>query len=523
MSDRTELLLARLEQLIQQVHMYVGARYVPRFLDDPWDPNNEYEPLDVVDNGSGTSYIAKKPVPVGILLSDRQYWFVYGSTSGAIINLQNQIDAIVLKIQNLTQGAINVLYPDSSTGLNPATGDGVTDDTTNLNAIIQYALTHDKNVYFPRGTYNISSITINFTSDHKTINLFGDGKQSKILVSGTGIIMQNTTEASVPNYCKVENLHFYGASTSGTRLLQFINVFNGLIQNCLFEHADIGLLLGSNIWSNIINCRFNNCSWDNVYMCGVNEDNRCLYAGNNAVNFYGCVSYGAGRDGFECVGNSGCNFYGCTSESNGACGIRMLKSGSFNGRGNLVSGSWFEFNPSGHINIDSANDASDCNYTVSDCGFVSNNSQSVASVSITGTNGAVLVSGCHFRRMSGSSASVSSSPNVRSIHNRYSYTPTYSELAGEHTDTTHCRINSNASILYNTRDITGATRNSTGNYTVTVNHWVNSVAANAEQASAIASCVPANQGDGTCNITVLIRDLSNNLADLDAPFSIIAM
>ena len=96
-------LMTRLAEMLQGVRQYIGARYVPHFLDDPWNDTTEYEALDVVDNGMGTSYIAKKPVPAGTPLSDREFWFVYGSTSGAIINLQNQIDAIV----NTTLPGIN--------------------------------------------------------------------------------------------------------------------------------------------------------------------------------------------------------------------------------------------------------------------------------------------------------------------------------------------------------------------------------------------------------------------------------
>lgn len=93
--DRNEILLMRLSQLLNEIRQYVGARYVPRFIDGGWDATQAYEALDVVDNGQGTSYIAKKPVPVGTPLSNREYWFVYGASSGAIINLQQQIDAII--------------------------------------------------------------------------------------------------------------------------------------------------------------------------------------------------------------------------------------------------------------------------------------------------------------------------------------------------------------------------------------------------------------------------------------------
>ena len=75
------------------MRQYIGARYVPRFT-GLYDATQAYEALDVVDNGSGTSYIAKKPTPPNTPLTDTDYWFLYGSTNGAIINLQNQIGDI---------------------------------------------------------------------------------------------------------------------------------------------------------------------------------------------------------------------------------------------------------------------------------------------------------------------------------------------------------------------------------------------------------------------------------------------
>lgn len=72
------------------VHSYIGARYVPRFM-GTYDPTQIYEALDVVDNGSGTSYIARDTVPAGTPLTDTTHWFVYGASSGAIIALQNDM------------------------------------------------------------------------------------------------------------------------------------------------------------------------------------------------------------------------------------------------------------------------------------------------------------------------------------------------------------------------------------------------------------------------------------------------
>ena len=72
---------------------YIGARYVPKFM-DTYDPTTSYEALCVVDNGMGTSYISKKPTPAGTPLTNRDYWAIYGSPNGAITHLQDEIDDI---------------------------------------------------------------------------------------------------------------------------------------------------------------------------------------------------------------------------------------------------------------------------------------------------------------------------------------------------------------------------------------------------------------------------------------------
>ena len=81
------------------VREYIGARYVPRFM-GTYDPTQIYDALDVVDNGSGTSYIARKTVPAGTSLTDPEYWFVYGASSGAIIQIQNDLQAVQNDITN---------------------------------------------------------------------------------------------------------------------------------------------------------------------------------------------------------------------------------------------------------------------------------------------------------------------------------------------------------------------------------------------------------------------------------------
>ena len=90
------------------VHEYIGARYVPKFM-GTYDATQIYEALCVVDNGLGTSYISKVPTPAGTPLTDTDYWAVYGASSGAIINLQNQIDTINNTDLPALQGAITTI------------------------------------------------------------------------------------------------------------------------------------------------------------------------------------------------------------------------------------------------------------------------------------------------------------------------------------------------------------------------------------------------------------------------------
>lgn len=73
------------------IRQYIGARYVPKFM-GTYDATQIYEALCIVDNGSGTSYISKIPTPAGTPLTDNVHWAIYGSSSGAITSLQQQIN-----------------------------------------------------------------------------------------------------------------------------------------------------------------------------------------------------------------------------------------------------------------------------------------------------------------------------------------------------------------------------------------------------------------------------------------------
>lgn len=104
------------------VREYIGARYVPKFM-QTYDPTQSYEALCVVDNGQGTSYITKIPTPAGTPLTNTTYWTIYGATSGAIIDLQNQINALKTRYNEINLS----MFKNKSICI---VGDSLSDETT---------------------------------------------------------------------------------------------------------------------------------------------------------------------------------------------------------------------------------------------------------------------------------------------------------------------------------------------------------------------------------------------------------
>ena len=172
---------------------YIGARYVPRFM-GTHDNTQVYEALDVVDNGLGTSYIAKIPTPAGTPLTNTTYWALYGASSGAIVNLQNQIDDMkdgtvpgslqeqintnASGITALTNGLTPLIGGYVTPEAYGAEGDGVTDDTAAINA----CLAHGGYIIFKAGaTYMV------------------DAETNLLVESDSVIDLNNATIKAIPN------------------------------------------------------------------------------------------------------------------------------------------------------------------------------------------------------------------------------------------------------------------------------------------------------------------------------------
>lgn len=82
----------------QYTRQYVGARYVPKFFNNPngtweWMSGIQYEPLTIVQYAQN-SYTSKQMVPpnIGTPNSNPEYWANTGNYNGAILELSNEIN-----------------------------------------------------------------------------------------------------------------------------------------------------------------------------------------------------------------------------------------------------------------------------------------------------------------------------------------------------------------------------------------------------------------------------------------------
>lgn len=147
---------------------YIGSRYVPQFADPAeWNNARTYEPLTIVLN-KGNSYTSRQFVPVGIELTNEDYWLETGNYNAQIEQYRQQVLLYNNRITHLESlSTFNVMEYG-------AKGDGLSDDTAAFITAIEAAISYinkgnvifstqqdtvwQANIVIPNGTYNISSV-----------------------------------------------------------------------------------------------------------------------------------------------------------------------------------------------------------------------------------------------------------------------------------------------------------------------------------------------------------------------------
>ena len=87
---------------------YTGMRYVPVFADPPeWSSANSYEPLEIVIH-AGNSYTSKTFVPVGIDISDPQYWALTGNYNAQVEQYRQEVLKLDGRVNDNAQAIANL-------------------------------------------------------------------------------------------------------------------------------------------------------------------------------------------------------------------------------------------------------------------------------------------------------------------------------------------------------------------------------------------------------------------------------
>lgn len=91
---------------------YIGARYVPKFADPvTWNKDRTYEALTIVTY-LNDSYTSKKPVPLGVDITNNEYWVLTGNFNSQIEEYRKDVeqlsDDLTVTQNNLTETQNNL-------------------------------------------------------------------------------------------------------------------------------------------------------------------------------------------------------------------------------------------------------------------------------------------------------------------------------------------------------------------------------------------------------------------------------
>lgn len=232
---------------------YVGARYVPKIMGE-WDKALQYEALSVVTY-MGNSFTSKVPVPANIEITNEDYWVNTGNYNAQIESYRKETE----NIATLLKSAI-VNVKDFG-----AKGNGIADDSTNIQNAIDYANTNGGYIYFPKGSYLLSNTLIIKNS----CVFVGDNYNNTVLIiNGEKPIFKND-DLDNHDIFKLHDTSFFNMTLQGVN-----------------KHG-IGVEISNNTdLANLPFFRFNNVRFTNlnkgVYLEGYGHTFKdCYFGGNN--------------------------------------------------------------------------------------------------------------------------------------------------------------------------------------------------------------------------------------------------
>lgn len=243
------------------VREYVGARYVPLFAEPAqWSDTRTYEPLTIVMN-EGNSYTSRQYVPLGIPLTDENYWALTGNYNAQVEAYRQEVKRLADEMAVLSKKT-NYTTPE----MYGAKGDGVADDTFFIQKAIDEAARLGYNCVYLSGNYLVTSelkvpynefSIIGFSKNEYSPSLKSafNGFSSIINISGYGFNIQNVVFTNINGTTENQNRTGVG--------LKFLRVTSDLdfeIRSCAFFYLNKGVSFvgGSTI---ISDCIFVYCNY----------------------------------------------------------------------------------------------------------------------------------------------------------------------------------------------------------------------------------------------------------------------
>ena len=234
-----------------------------------------------------------------------------------------------------------------------ATGDGSTDDTAAIQAAIDFIDTGSETetggiVYFPRGTYMISS-TIYVRNTHgsnlASVTLEGEGMQNTTIQCKSGFTGTTAMEVTDSTYCAFKEFHLFGGNPSNCdNGLEFVNGSEIYVERVFCQRFNqSGFLVRRCFMMTFLQCRgkASKTNFNFAYdygngTAGYNTSINCMNCyslDTTAVGqgfwindmsystFTACGSDGASRWGYRIGNCAGVAFNGCGAETSGRAGF----------------------------------------------------------------------------------------------------------------------------------------------------------------------------------------------------------
>lgn len=114
------------------VREFIGMRYLTKFADPiQWDNTRQYEHLTVVQY-QGATYVSKKAVPIGIPITDTDYWLYWADFNAQIEQYRQEVRAFDGRITQAQTDASNALTQVGTVATQVGTVAGDVEDLENI-------------------------------------------------------------------------------------------------------------------------------------------------------------------------------------------------------------------------------------------------------------------------------------------------------------------------------------------------------------------------------------------------------